>query len=70
MMKQTVTKKKPKDIPVGCRRFKFCTGGYKESIIGKEVESNQPVWAETRYDKNALFREDRKYYRLYTFVNY
>ena len=69
-MKQIVTKKRPKVTPVGYRRFKFCTGGYKESIIGKEVESNQPVWAEVRYDPKPVFKDDRKYYRLYTFVNY
>lgn len=69
-MKQTVTKKKPKDIPVGYRRFKYCTGGYGESIIGKEVENDQPVWVEVRYDAKALFKDDRKYYRLYTFVNF
>jgi hypothetical protein len=69
MPKQTVTKKRPV-IPAGYRKFKFCTGGYKESILGKEVESENPVWAEVRYDKKALFVGDRKFYRLYTYVNY
>lgn len=67
--KQTILKKKP-EIPAGFRKFPFCKGGYKKTIIGKEVESENPVWAEARYDKNALFAEDRKYYRLYTYVNY
>ena len=69
-MTQIVARTRPKTVPVGFRRFKFCTGGYKETVIGKEVESDQPVWAEPRYDKHALFKEDRKFYRLYTFVNY
>jgi hypothetical protein len=68
-MKQTVTTKKPA-IPAGYRKFPFCTGGYKASIIGREVESNTPVWAEARYDSKAIFAEDRKFYRLYTYVNY
>lgn len=67
-MIQTITTKKPKQVPMGYRKFKYCTGGYKPSILGKEIEHDQPIWAEVRYDKNALFADDRKYYRLYTFT--
>lgn len=65
-MLSTISTKKPV-IPEGFRKLKFCTGGYKSSILGKELESEYPIWAEPRYDKNATFEEDRKFFRLYTF---
>ena len=66
-MKNIITTKRP-PIPSGFRKFKYCTGGYKKSILGKEVESEHPVWAERRTDSKALFAEDRVFYRLYTFL--
>ena len=62
MSAQIITTKKPV-IPPGFRKFKYSTGGFKPSIIGEVAQSENPVWAEARYDKNALFKEDRKFYR-------
>ena len=55
-------------IPVGFRKIKYCTGGYKRSILGKGFENDNPIWAERRVDKNPIFSEDRVYYILYTYV--
>lgn len=64
---QTITTKRPQ-IPAGFRKIKQCKGGYKPSIIGKQWEAENPLWAEPRYDKNAIFKDDRKYYRIYTYI--
>lgn len=64
-MTQTISTKKPV-IPVGFEKFKYATGGFKATILGTTVEYDQPVWAEVRYDPKALFKADRKWYRLYT----
>lgn len=69
MKEQVVTTKKP-IIPFGFKKYKFCTGGYKKTIIGKIVKNEHPVWAERRTDRNAIFKADRVYYRLYTYVDY
>jgi hypothetical protein len=69
-MISTIRTTRPKTVPVGYRKFKYCTGKYKQSILGKQVESDQFVWAERRVDPNPIFSEDKVYYVLYTFVNY
>jgi hypothetical protein len=69
MKEWIVTTKKP-EIPPGFRKYKFCTGGYKKTILGKTVQNINPVWAERRTDKNAIFKSDRVFYRLYTYVDY
>ena len=66
-MKFIIKTTKP-TIPVGFRKFKYCTGKYKRSILGREFESDKPIWAERRVDKNPIFSEDRVYYILYTYV--
>lgn len=58
---------KPK-IPDGFRKIRHDRGGYKKSVLGREIESENPVWAEKRYDKNAIFSEDREYYVLFTYI--
>lgn len=63
----TIRTTKP-PVPAGFRKFPYCTGGYKKTILGKEVENDQPVWAEIRTDKKAIFAEDRTFYKLYTFI--
>lgn len=63
-----ISVKKPL-VPQGCRKIKFCTGGYKKTILGKTVESVNPVWAEERYDKKEPIESERTYYRLYTYTN-
>lgn len=65
-MEQIVTTKKPA-IPAGYRKEKFCTGGYKPSVIGKAVVSITPVWAERRCTRGPLGKE--VWYRLYTYTN-
>lgn len=55
-------------IPVGFRKFKYCTGKYKRSVLGKEFENDKPIWAERRVDNKAYFPEDSVYYILYTYV--
>lgn len=66
-MPQTIsTKKHP--IPAGYRKIRFDRAGYKTTILGKEVLSDVPVWAEYRYDKNAIFAEDKKYVVLFTYT--
>jgi hypothetical protein len=67
-MTSTIRTTRPKETPVGYRRFKYCTGKYKAGILGKTVESDMPVWAERRVDPNPMFAEDKVYYVLYTFV--
>lgn len=69
MKEWIVTTKKPK-IPDGFNKFKWSTAGFKSSILGQTVKSENPVWAERRTDANALFKDDRVYYRLYTYVSY
>jgi hypothetical protein len=54
-------------IPEGHRKVKFCTGEYRKGILGSVMESEFPVWAEIRYEKNPVFSGDSKYYRLYTY---
>jgi len=66
-MKFIIKTTKPK-IPVGFRKIKYCTGGYKRSILGKEFENDKPIWAERRVDNKAIFSEDKVYYILYTYV--
>jgi hypothetical protein len=69
-MLSTIKTTRPKSVPTGYRRFKYCTGKYKRSILGQKFESEMPVWAERRVDPNPIFSEDKVYYVLYTFVNY
>lgn len=70
VMKQILKTTPPKVIPTGFRKFKYCTGKYKKTVLGREFEHDQPIWAVKRYDKNAMFAEDKEYYILYTLVNY
>jgi hypothetical protein len=47
---------------LACKKEKFCTGKYNETIIGSEVvnlEGVSIVWAESRKDKEG------KYYTLF-----
>jgi len=46
--------------------IKFCTGGYKKTIIGTTVKSDRPVWAVRRVDKNPVLEADRIFYCLMT----
>ena len=64
-MKQVVTAQKPR-IPAGMRKEKFCDGGYKPSIIGRDVDSKTPVWAERRCTRGPLGKD--VWYRLYTYT--
>ena len=66
-MKSILKTTKP-TIPVGFRKFKYCTGKYKRSVLGKEFENDKPIWAERRVDKKAIFKDDEVYYVLYTYI--
>lgn len=69
-MKQIISTKKPQ-IPAGFRKIRYDLGKYKGAHINKtpvETQGNNPVWAEIRYDKNAIFEGDKKYYVLWTYI--
>jgi hypothetical protein len=67
LQKFVIKTTRPK-TPVGYKKYPKDRGKYLNSILGKEIESEQIVWAERRIDHGALFEGDKIYYRLYTFV--
>lgn len=69
MKEWIVTTKKP-EIPPGFKKFRYDRAGYKKGILGQIAKNEHPVWAERRTDKNAIFKDDRVYYVLYTLVSY
>lgn len=66
-MNSIIRTTRPKSVPTGYRKFKYCTGKYKKSVLGRSFEHEQPIWAERRVDPNPMFSEDKVYYVLYTF---